>query len=69
MEKCPYCNLEIEDDFNFCPYCSEPLTEKGKQVEHNKEKKAQLKLVVALTKAVNDEATLKILDQLTNKLS
>ena len=69
MDKCPFCNLEVEDEFNFCPYCSEPLTEKGRDVEHNKEKKAQLKLVAALTRTVEDETTLKLLSQITNKLS
>ncbi len=69
MDKCPFCNIEVEDEFNFCPYCSEPLTEKGRDVEHNKEKKAQLKLVAALTRTVEDETTLKLLGQITNKLS
>ncbi len=69
MDKCPFCNLEVEDEFNFCPYCSEPLTEKGKEVEHSKEKKAQLKLVTALARTISDEATLKILGQITDKLS
>ena len=71
MEKCPVCNKEIEQDFNVCPYCLEPLNNLAKDLFLQKEKSAQLKLLSALISQTNDERTLKlyrsVVDTITNK--
>ncbi len=69
MEKCPFCNQNIENEYNFCPYCGEALNDMAKKVEQDKDKKAQLKLITALANNVKDEQTLKLLSKITEKLS
>ena len=65
QNKCPTCAKVLEAEFNFCPYCGEPLTELAKETVREQTKIAQLKLVSLLVDKVKDKDTLAILDKLT----
>ena len=69
MEKCPACNNEIQDDFNVCPQCLEPLNDMAKKLFLEKEKSAQLKLLSALIEKANDEKTLKTYKNLVEMIT
>ena len=55
----------LEKEFNFCPYCGEPLTDLAKETLREQTKIAQLKLISLLTDKVKDKDTLDILEKLT----
>ena len=64
MEKfCENCNNLVEKDFEFCPFCSNPLTDKAKELEEKKSVNAQLILIATLIKETNDPETLLLLNK------
>ena len=65
QNKCPVCEKELEKEFNFCPYCGEPLTDLAKETLREQTKIAQLKLISLLTDKVKDKDTLALLEKLT----
>jgi len=68
MEKeynCPFCTLQIQKDFNFCPHCGEGLTDLAKEIVKKQNACAQLKLVGLLIDKVKDKKTLELLEKLT----
>lgn len=70
MEKiCDNCKNLLEKDFEFCPYCSNPITLGAKRLEEKKAVNAQLVLLFTMLKEANDEKTLKILDKYIKLLS
>ena len=70
MEKiCDNCKNLLEKDFEFCPYCCNPITMDAKKLEEKKAVNAQLVLLLTMLKEANDEKTLKILDKYIKLLS
>ncbi len=64
MEKiCDNCRNLVEEDFEFCPYCSNPLTDKAKELEDKKAINAQLVMLATLIKEVDDPKVLLALDK------
>ena len=66
---CENCNNIISEKYEFCPYCSAPLTEKAKKLENQKAINAQLIMLANLIREVNDEKTLRILDKYIKTIS
>ena len=65
--KCLNCKQEAYS-YDFCPHCGTPLTEKSKKVEIQKNTNIRLETLLKLTTLVDDEKTLKIIDELVKKL-
>ena len=66
-KKCPVCEKEINKEYNFCPYCGEPMTEVAKEIQERQTTIAQLKLLGALIEKVQDKKTLELLEKLVNQ--
>ena len=60
---CQFCQKEIEEDFNFCPYCGEPLSNLAKTIRAKQERNAQLQLALSLIDSVRDEDTLSLIQE------
>lgn len=65
---CEECKSDVENGFEFCPVCSAPLTETAKKLEEQKAINAQLVLVAKLMHEIDDEKTLKLLNEIAKKL-
>ena len=63
--KCPTCSNYVEDNFHFCPYCGEALTDTAKEVVRKQSTIAQLRLINLLIEKVQDKKTLELLEKLT----
>lgn len=55
---CPKCNVHLEDDYNFCPLCGEPLNALAKQGEQLKISNAILEKLNAIALSVKDPQVL-----------
>ncbi len=66
---CEECKNEINENFDFCPYCSLPQTETAKMLEEQKMINAQLVLIAGLVREIEDPKSLYILSNLAKKLS
>ncbi len=64
---CEFCHKEVEENFNFCPYCGEPVSELAKQIKAKQNINAQLKLVFSLLEKVNDEKTITLLQEFVDE--
>lgn len=64
---CEFCNKEIQEKYNFCPYCGEAQTELAKMIERKNRTNAQLELVLKLIDNTTDEKTLAILQEFVNE--
>lgn len=70
MDKfCENCNNLLENDFEFCPYCSNPISDKAKKLENDKTINAQLIILATLLREVDDPKTLYTIDKLIKALS
>lgn len=70
MDKfCDNCNNLLEEDFEFCPYCSNPISDKAKKLENDKTINAQLVILATLLREVDDPKTLFSIDKLIKALS
>ena len=65
--KCKNCQAEIQD-FNYCPVCGEPLTDKAVEVEKQKVLNIRLETLLKLTKTTDDEKTLLLIKELISKI-
>ncbi len=66
---CNECGNIMEENFDFCPYCSQPISDRAKMLEKQKAINAQLVLIASLMKEVSDTKTLKILNEYAKKLA
>lgn len=66
---CNECDNILEENFDFCPYCSEPISDRAKMLEKQKAINAQLVLIASLMKEVSDTKTLKLLNEYAKKLA
>jgi|GEM_PF-6211669 len=66
QNKCPTCAKVLQNDFNFCPYCGEAISELAKETLREQTKVSQLKLINLLTDKVKDQKTLELLEKLTS---
>lgn len=66
MEKinCKKCNQEISEEFNYCPYCGEPLSELAKQKEAIRLQNAGLLKLQELSNSTHDPAVQKAIKNL-----
>lgn len=64
---CPKCNEEIDESFNYCPTCGEPLTELAKQRETLKFQNAGLLKLQELSKSTHDPVVLNAIKNLIEK--
>lgn len=66
---CENCNKKIDKNFDFCPFCSNPISEKAKELDEQKAINAQLVLLANLVKNVEDPDTLLILENYIKMLN
>lgn len=69
MKTCDNCNNFLENSFEFCPYCSNPISDRAKKLENDKSINAQLIILANLIKNVDDPKTLYEIDKLIKALS
>ena len=70
MEKiCDNCNNLLENSFEFCPYCSNPISEKAKKLESDKTINAQLITLANLIREIDDPKALYAIDKMIKALS
>lgn len=55
---CPKCNVELEEEMNYCPTCGEPITDLAKQRELLKIQNAGLLKLQELSKSTTDPAVI-----------
>lgn len=66
---CENCNNILDSGFDFCPYCSAPITEKAEKLESQKAVNAQLVMLANLIREISDEKTLRILEKYIRTIS
>ena len=66
---CKECNYAIEENFEFCPFCGEPITELAQKLEEQKSINANLVFIANLMDKIEDKNTLKILNDYATKLA
>lgn len=66
---CENCENIVNETFEFCPFCSSPLTEKAKKLENDKAINAQLVILASLIREIDDPKALYAIDNLIKKLS
>lgn len=66
---CKECGNLIEENFEFCPFCGEAITEKAEKLEEQKSINANLILIANLMDKIEDRKTLKILNEFATKLA
>lgn len=66
---CKECNNAIEENFEFCPYCGEAISEKAQKLEEQKSINANLILIANLMDKIEDRKTLKILNEFATKMA
>jgi len=66
---CKECGCAIEENFEFCPFCGEAISEKAKKLEEQKSVNANLILIANLMDKIEDRKTLKVLNEIVTKLT
>ena len=66
---CKNCEKDLSKNYNFCPYCGSAVTEIAKRLNKEKCDLIKLKVINEITQKVTDKNTLKILNNLADKLS
>lgn len=66
--KCGKCEQILEENFNFCPKCGDPLTGVAENIKKEERRGAMLETVIALSNKIKDPASLTILNELLNKI-
>lgn len=66
---CEECKSQIDDNFDFCPFCGKAISLKAQKLENQKMINANLVLIAKLIDETNDIKTLEILNKLAKKLS
>ena len=66
---CGNCENVLNENFEYCPYCGEPLTKKSKELEDIKTINAQLILLASLIKEIEDTKSLYVLEKYVKKLN
>lgn len=71
MEKqvCQFCEKQVVEEYNFCPYCGEPLNAQAKQLLNEKLDIAKLEQIKGLIELVQDQKTLLMLKDIATKIS
>lgn len=65
---CKTCNNELEENYNFCPYCGTALTDSAKEMLKQRDCVVNLQLIEKLTDCINDEQSLNILKKVADEL-
>lgn len=65
--KCLNCKEEIYN-YDFCPHCGTPISERAKNVEIQKNINIRLETLLKLTKLTDDKKTLEIIENIANQL-
>lgn len=66
--QCPICNAILEEEFNYCPMCGEPLTSLAIKREQIKLSNAGYEKLIALAESTPDIAVAKaVKDFITRK--
>ena len=66
---CEVCNNELNENFDFCPFCGEAISEKAKELENQKIINAELVLIANLIKTTTDKKTLELLNKIAKTLA
>lgn len=66
---CTKCSHGLDENFHFCPYCGEAISEMAKKLDEQKEINAQLVLISSLMSEISDLKTLNILKEYATKIA
>ena len=66
---CPACFSSLDEKFNFCPACGEPITDLAKELIKEQNVNIELSLLSKLIDFIKDEKDLKLINALIDKLS
>ena len=66
--KCLNCKQEVYN-YDFCPHCSTPLTDKAKQIKIQENNNIRLETLLKVSTILEDEESLILIRELANKLS
>lgn len=66
---CKICEKEIDNNYNFCPYCGAAVTEIAKRLNKEKCDIIRLKLINDLTDKIEDKGALSVLNKEAKKIS
>lgn len=67
QSNCQSCNMKIEENFNFCPYCGEPLSDLAKEISAKQASIAQLKLLNVLAEKIENKKDLNLIEKLAEQ--
>ncbi len=66
---CEVCKSELNENFDFCPFCGEAISKKAKELENQKLINAELVLIANLIKTTTDKKTLELLNKIAKTLA
>lgn len=66
--KCINCKEELYN-YDYCPHCGTPMSEKAKLVETKKNNNIRLETLLKLTTLIDDDESLELINELANKLT
>ena len=69
MKTCDNCNNILDASFEFCPYCSNPISDKAHKLEKDKTINAQLIMLATLIRNIDDPKALYEIDKMIKALS
>jgi len=64
---CKKCFKPIENNYLFCPFCGEPVSEISKELKSRQDAVAQLQILTLLIDKVEDPKTLNLIEKLINQ--
>jgi len=65
--KCINCKEELYN-YDYCPHCGTPISDKAKKVEIKKNNNIRLETLLKLTTLIDDDESLELINELAGKL-
>ena len=65
--ECINCKMNISN-YDFCPHCGTPISEKAKKIEIQKNINIRLETLLKISKLTDDDATLEMIEKIATEL-
>ena len=66
--ECNKCKKDLNENFNFCPYCGEPISDVAKQIVSEKSTIEKIKMIDNLSQVIKDKESLKVFKRVVEEL-